>query len=89
VSLLLLLLLVTIHCYVLQRNALDGLHHCIPQGDSWAELLWNLAEQLLAPDPAARPELAAVLPHDFFSAGRVRLLPMTFCSSARNACADT
>lgn len=54
-----------------RRNALDGLHQAIPQGDSWAELLWSLAEQLVAPDPAARPELAAVLLHDFFAAGQV------------------
>jgi hypothetical protein len=57
----------------LQRNALDGLHQCIPQGDPWAELLWSLAEQLVADDPAARPELPAVMLHDFLTAGQVRL----------------
>jgi hypothetical protein len=57
-----------------QRNALDGLHQRIPQGDPWAELLWSLAEQLVAADAAARPELPAVMLHDFFTAGQVRLM---------------
>lgn len=56
---------------LLQRHALDGLHQAIPAGDPWAELVWSLAEQLVAPEPAGRPELAGVLAHELFTSSQV------------------